>query len=190
MPVILAFLLLFPFHPFAQQHNLDFYLEKAKANSSFIHQNKNEKQLVQLDMEQIRKIYSRPEVTVDAAVLFAPIISRDNGSGEFKWVSKDAYRYTGYDLAATDGGQYAATVSVTQGLFNGNKVETYNDKAEIQKQINDNNIELTVHELENAVKHQYLLCLKSNRQAENNLELMKEVDSEVSLMKELVRNAI
>jgi outer membrane protein TolC len=175
---------------YAQKHDLDFYLEQAKSNSTLIHQNQNEKQLVQLDMEQIRKIYSKPEITVDAAILFAPIVSRDNGSGKFQLVSKDAQRYTGYDLAVSDGGQYSGTVSITQGLFNGKKLETYNDKAEIQKQINDTNIELTEHELENIVRHQYLLCLKSRRQADNNLELIKEVESEVSLMKELVQHAI
>ncbi len=188
--MVLAFFLLFPLRPYAQHHNLDYYLEQAKANSTFIHQNQNEKQLVQLDLEQIRKIYSKPEVTVDASVLFAPIISRDGGSGKFQMATKDAMDYTGYDLAGTDGGQYLGTVSVTQGLFNGKKIDTYNDKAEIQKQISDNNIQLTEHELENAVKHQYLLCLKSNRQAENNLELMKEIDDEIELMEKLVQSAV
>jgi len=176
----------------AQQHNLDFYLEQAKANSTFIHQNQNEKQLVRLDMEQIRAIYSRPEVTVDAGILFAPIISRDQTPAQFKLTAKDGDydKYIGYDLAATDGGQYQGIVSVNQGLFNRRKIDTYNSKAEIQQQINDNNIQLTEHELENAVRHQYLLCLKSERQASNNLELAKEVGNQISIMKELVRNAI
>ncbi len=174
----------------AQKHDLAFYIEKAKTNSAFIHQNRNEKKLVELDMEQIRKIYSRPEITLDAGVLFAPIISRDGGSGKFQFVTKDATDYTGYDLAATDGGQYQGVVSVSQGLFNGKKIDTYNDKTEIQKQISENNIELTEHELENAVRHQYLLCLKSNRQAQNNLELMNQVDEEVKLMEKLVQGAI
>ncbi len=186
----LVVIIIHPFQLFAQQHDLDFYIEQAKNNSTLIHQNQNEKQLVQLDMEQIRKIYSKPEITVDASVLFAPIISRDNGSKQFRLVSKDAQRYTGYDLAGTDGGQYLGTVSVTQGLFNNKKIETYKDKTEIQKRISDNNIELTEHELENAVRHQYLLCLKSRRQADNNLELIKEVESEISLMNELVQHAI
>ena len=187
---VLAIMIILPPQLFAQKHDLEFYIEKAKSNSTFIRQNRNAKQLIQLDMEQIRKIYSKPEVTVDASVLFAPIISRDDGSGQFRLVSKDAQRYTGYDLAGTDGGQYLGTVSVTQELFNGKKIETYNDKTEIQQQINDNNIELTEHELENAVRHQYLLCLKSRRQAENNRELIGEVESEISLMKELVQHAI
>ncbi len=175
-----------------QHHSLDFYLEQAKTNSTFIHRNQNEKQLVQLDMEQIRKIYSKPEVTVDANVLFAPIISRDNNPAQFKLVARDGdiNTYTGYDLAATDGGQYQGIVSVNQSLFNGKKIETYNDRAEIQRQILDNNIQLTEHELENTVRHQYMLCLKSKRQAENNLDLKREVDGEIRIMKELVRNAV
>jgi len=169
----------FPYKTSAQQHNLDFYLEQAKANSTFIHQNQNEKQLVRLDMEQIRSIYSRPEVTVDAGILFAPIISRDQTPAQLKLTAKDGDydKYIGYDLAATDGGQYQGIVSVNQGLFNRRKIDTYNSKAEIQQQINDNNIQLTEHELENAVRHQYLLCLKSEHQASNNLELAKEVGS-------------
>ena len=174
----------------AQKHDLGFYVEQAKANSAYIHQNRNEKRLVELDMEQINKIYSRPEITLDAGILFAPILARFSGSDKFKLVSKDVPDYVGYDQAATDGGQYQATISVKQGLFNGKKVETFRDKTEIQKKISVNNIELTEHELENAVRHQYLLCLKSSRQAENNLELMHEVDAEVGLMEKLVQNAI
>ena len=124
LPVILLFFIL-PVHVFAQHHTLGFYLEQAKSNSTFIHQNRNEKQLVQLDMEQIRKIYSKPEVTVDASILFSPIISRDGGSGKFQLVAKDALDYTGYDLAVTDGGQYTGVVSVNQGIFNGRKIETF-----------------------------------------------------------------
>jgi len=197
-PKLLLIVILFCSFGFAhlqvhgQHHSLDFYLEQAKTNSTFIHQNQNKKQLVQLDMEQIRKIYSRPEVTLDANVLFAPIISRDQDPAQFKLVAKDGdfNTYRGFDLAATDGGQYQGVVSVSQGLFNGRKIETYNARAKIQRQILDNNIQLTEHELENAVRHQYLLSLKSKRQADNNLELMREADTEIKIMKELVQNAV
>jgi len=165
MPVFLAFLLLFPFQPFAQQRNLDFYLEKAKINSPLIHKSENEKKLIQLDLEQINRIYSKPEVTAEAGVLFAPIISHDDNKNQFQLVTKDATDYTGYDLAATDGGQYQGIVSLRQGLLNKSKKDIYAEKADIDTRINDNNIELTVHELENVVKHQYIICLKSEKQA-------------------------
>ena len=174
----------------AQQRDLNFYLEKAKENSPFIHKNQNDKKLVQLDMDQLKSIYSRPEVTAEAGVLFAPIISHDNNKNKFQLVTKDATDYTGYDLAATDGGQYQGIITVQQGLFNGSKLQTFAEKADIQNQISDNNIELTIHELENVVKHQYILCLKSEKQANNSLALEKELDDQVQTMKTLVLSAI
>jgi len=174
----------------AQQHNLNFYIEKAKENSPFIHKNINEKKVVQLDMEQLKSIYSKPEVTVEAGVLFAPIISHDDNKNQFRFVSKDANNYTGYDLAATDGGQYQAIVSLKQSLFTGSKYKTFQGRADIQNQISDNNIELTNHELENAVTHQYILCLKSEKQSQNSLEIIKQVEDELNTMQTLVQNAI
>jgi outer membrane protein TolC len=182
--------LLIPCQLSAQQHDLNFYIGKAKENSPFIHKNISEKKVVQLDMEQLKSIYSKPEVTVEAGVLFAPIISHDNNKNQFRFVSKDATDYNGYDLAATDGGQYQAVVSLKQGLFTGSKYKTYQEKADIQNQISDNNIELTNHELENAVTHQYILCLKSEKQAKNSLELIKQVEDELNTMQTLVENAV
>lgn len=187
---LLLFLFFFPFSVFAQQRDLNFYIEKAKENSPFIYQNRNEKRIIQLDLEQLKSIYSRPEVTVEAGVLFAPIISHNNNVNRLKLVSEDVASYSGYDLAATDGGQYQAVLSVKQGLFNKSKLQPYAEKSVIQGQINDNNIELTIHELENVVNHQYLLCLKSEKQAENSHTLIKEVENEIETMQKLVKNAI
>lgn len=183
-------LILSPFPIFAQQHDLTFFIEKAKANSPFIHKNENDKKLVQLDLQQIKTIYSKPEITVEAGVLFAPILSHDNNENKFQWVTKDAHDYTGYDLAATDGGQYQSVVSLKQGLFNGSKIHAFEEKAAIQNQMSDNTIELTVHELENVVSHQYILCLKSEKQAENSLALVGEVEDELQTLHKLVESAI
>jgi outer membrane protein TolC len=174
----------------AQQHDLNFYIGKAKENSPFIHKNINEKKVVQLDLEQLKSIYSKPEVTVEAGVLFAPIVSHDDNKNQFRFVSKDATDYTGYDLAATDGGQYQAVVSLKQGLFTGSKVKTFQERADIENLINDNNIELTNHELENAVTHQYILCLKSEKQAGSSKELIKVVEDALQTLQKLVENAI
>lgn len=179
-----------PLPIFAQQYNLNFFIEKAKENSPFIHKNENDKKLIQLDLQQIKTIYSKPEITVEAGILFAPILSHDNLQNQFKWVTKDVTDYTGYDLAATDGGQYQSVVSLQQGLFNGSKIQAFEKKAEIQNQMSDNSIELTIHELENVVSHQYILCLKSEKQAENSLALVTEVEDELQTLQKLVENAI
>jgi len=188
--LLCSVLLIFPINLLAQQHDLKFYIEKAKENSPFIHKNINEKKVIQLDLEQLKSIYSKPEVTVEAGVLFAPIVSHDNNNNSFQLVTKDATDYTGYDLAATDGGQYQAVVSLKQSLFTGSKLKTFQERAVIQNQISENKIELTNHELENAVTHQYILCLKSEKQSKNSLEIIKQVEDELNTMQKLVQNAI
>ncbi|MCF6333598.1 MAG: TolC family protein [Draconibacterium sp.] len=183
-------LFLSPVNVFGQQHDPNFYIEKARVNSPFIHKNQNEKRIIKLDLEQLKSIYSKPEVTVDAGVLFAPIISHDNNRNQLELVANNGVNYTGYDMALTDGGQYQAFLSVKQGLFNSPKLQTYSEKAGVQDRISDNNIELTEHELENVVNHQYILCLKSEKQAENSLALIKEVDDELKVLQKLVESAI
>ena len=174
----------------AQQRDLNFYVEQAKINSPLINKSKNENKVVTLDLQQIKSILSKPEINLQSSILFAPIVSHDNNSNRFEWVSNGATKYTGYDMALTDGGQYQAIVSVKQPLLTGSKYQSYSNKAAISGQINENNIALTIHELEQVVGYQYLLCIKSKKQTDNSLLLLNELDSQVKILKKLVENAI
>jgi len=188
---LLSLLLLSVFYGLsAQQRDLSFYLDQAKINSPLINKNKNESKIVTLDLKQINSILSKPEVNLISSVMFAPIISHDNNSSHFELVSNGATDYTGYDLALTDGGQYQAVVSVKQPLFTGSRYKTYVNKASISGQINDNNIALTVHELEQIVGYQYILCIKSKMQINNELSLLKELNEQVKRLQKLVENAV
>ena len=188
---LLSLLLLSVFYGLsAQQRDLSFYLDQAKINSPLIDKNKNESKIVTLDLKQINSILSKPEVNLISSVMFAPIISHDNNSSHFELVSNGATDYTGYDLALTDGGQYQAIVSVKQPLFTGSRYKTYVNKASISGQINDNNIALTVHELEQIVGYQYILCIKSKMQIDNELSLLKELNEQVKRLQKLVENAV
>jgi outer membrane protein TolC len=173
-----------------QQRDLAYYLENAKNNSPLINKTRNENKLADLDLEQIRSVLAKPEINLESAVLFAPIVSHDNDQNSFQFVSEGATDYNGYDLASTEGGQYLAVVSVRQPLFNGSKLSTYSNKAEISKKLNENNIALTLHEIEQLVSYQYILCLKSKLEIGNSLFLIKEVEEQLILMKKLVEYAI
>ena len=174
----------------AQTRNLDFYLEQAKINSPLINKNKNENKIVELDLDQIKSILSKPEINLESSVLFAPILSHDNHSDRLKWISNGADNYTGYDLATTDGGQYQAFISLKQPLFTNSKLQTYSNRTDLSSQINENKIALTIHELKQLVSYQYLLCLKSKMQADNSLSLLSQLDEQLLIMQKLVENAI
>ena len=174
----------------AQQRDLNFYLEQARKNSPLINKNINENQIVKLDLKQISSVLSKPEINLVSGITLAPIISHDNNTNRFELVSEGATDYTGHDLAITDGGQFQALVSVKQPLLAGSKYKVYANKADISGQINNNNIALTIHELEQIVGYQYILCIKSRKQADNSLSLLKDLDEQMKIMNKLVENAI
>lgn len=174
----------------AQQHDLNFYLEQAKANSPLINKSRNENKIVSLDLQQINRILMKPEINVVSGVTFAPIISHDNNVNRFQLVTGGATSYNGYDLALTDGGSYQAIVSLRQPLLSGSKYRTYAGKADISGQINENNIALTIHEIEQLVGYQYILCIKSLKQSENSLSILNAIEAQLKILQKLVENAI
>jgi outer membrane protein TolC len=173
-----------------QDRDLNYFLEQAKTNSPLINQKLNDNKIVALDVRQVRAILSKPEINVEAGVLFSPIVTHDNSSNQFEWVSNGANNYTGYDIAVTDGGQYQAMVSLNQPLFTGSSFRKMSVKANVLSQINQNDIALTIHEIEQLVGYQYILCLKSRLQTENTQELLDELSSRLLIMQKLVENAI
>ncbi len=173
----------------AQTHDISYYLEQAKTNSPLINKTQNNNKLLQLDIQKVKSILTKPIVNVEANVLFAPIISHDNGN-QFQWVSEGANSYTGYDLSYSDGGQYQAYVSVKQPLFLGKTYKSFSKQADIQSQINENNIKLTEHELEQLVSRQYILCEMAWQQSQISKNLLNKLNEQVQIMQKLVKNAI
>ncbi|MCB8994159.1 MAG: TolC family protein [Bacteroidales bacterium] len=175
---------------YAQKHDLDYYLTKAKENSPLLQKNKNNDLLSRLDYKQIESILSRPEVNFEANVLFAPIISHDNNSKHFNWVTDNATSYSGFDLASTDGGQYQAYLSAKQPLFNKSRLMEYSHQSEVLAQKYSDESALGSHEIEQLITYQYILCLKAALQVKGGQEMTDEISSQLSLMKKLVEAAI
>jgi hypothetical protein len=173
-----------------QPRNINFYLQEAKKNSPLIHKSKNDKAIANLDLQQIHSILSKPEINIQSAVLFAPIVSHNNPGNRLEWVSKGATDYSGYDLALTEGGQYQAVISLRQSLWKGNQYSTYAHKTEIADQINDNDISLTIHELEQVIGYQYLLCIRSKIGADNSRVLLEQMEMQLKTLEKLVAHAI
>ena len=183
-------LLVSVFNVNAQVRTLDFYLKAAKINSPLINKSENETKIAQLDLAQLKSRLSKPLISLESSVLFAPIIAHDNSSGRFKWISNGANDYSGYDQAVTDGGQYQAVIAVTQPLFNKTKLQTYSSKTELTKKIDNNAIVLTIHELRQLVTRQYILCLRSEMQKQNKVALLKEMNEQLGIMQKLVEGGI
>jgi outer membrane protein TolC len=174
----------------AQTRNLSFFQNKARENSPLINKNINNKRIIQLDLKQVNSILKKPNINLEAGILFAPIISHDNNSSSFQWVSKGATDYGGYDQAYSDGGQYQGFISIKQGLLNAGIYKEYEKTAEISSRINENNIKLNVHELNQLVSHQYIICLKAKKQMAISKQLVSDMEVQLNTMRILVEEAI
>jgi len=174
----------------AQSYKLEYYLEQAKVNSPLIKQKENDNKLIQLNLQKVKSILTKPLVNVEANLLFAPIISHDDGS-QFLFISDGTTSdYTGYDLSYADGGQYQAFISVKQSLFSGSTYKAFSQQAEIENRLNENEIQLSKHEIEQLVAHQYILCLQAKQQSDISLNLLEKLNKQFRTLKELVNNAI
>jgi hypothetical protein len=189
--VILSFLLMLNVLAIsAQERDLAYYIGQAKLNSPLINKALNDNKIVTFDLQQVCRILTNPEIDFISGVTLAPIISHDNGTNRFQLASEGATDYVGHDLALTDGGQYQALVSVRQPLLSGSKYKAYENKADVSQRINNNIVSLTVHELEQIVGYQYVLCLMASQQAVSCLALRNELNDQVQIMKTLVKNSV
>jgi hypothetical protein len=175
---------------FAQTNDLNFFIEQATMHSPLIQQNNAANALLDLNQQQIERILTSPEINLESNILFAPIISHDNGKSQFQFVSPAATNYTGYDQANTDGGQYQAYLSIKQPVFNGRSLKAYGYKNDILHRMNQNKITLTIHEIEQLIGYQYILCMKSKVQVANSDSVLKQFDDQINLMQKLVQHGI
>ena len=178
------------FTVFSQQHDLKYFIEQAKESSPLINKNINNNKIIKLDLKQTERILKNPVISLESNILIAPTISYDAFPTTFDVITNGSSNYTGYDLGVTNGGQYQAYVSVKQPLLGKMNLKPYKQKAEISNKQNDNSSTLTVHEIEQLVGYQYILCLKAKAQIKNGKSILQLVDEQLSIMHKLVDNAV
>jgi hypothetical protein len=188
--VLLILLFVFAELTYSQQQDLNFYLEQAKKTSPLLNKNKNDNKIVNLDLQQTQRILKSPVISLESSLLFSPIIAYDKSPTSFDIVSDGSNSYTGYDQGITNGGQYQAFVSLKQPLLANMNLKPYSFKSDISRKQNDNSTTMTIHEMEQLVSYQYILCLKSKTQIRNGEIILKQFDEQLNIMRKLVESAV
>lgn len=174
----------------AQTQNLNYFITKALTNSPLLKKQTNNNKIIDLDLKQFNAIYKSPKISLNSSILFAPIISKDGTTNKFQLTSSGSTNYIGYDLGASNGGQYQALVSVTQPLFTKKYYNAYKNKTNFLKMRGENAVQLTKTELIQIITHQYILCIQSKKQENNTLKTIKIIKYQVAQMKALVKAGI
>lgn len=186
--VIPAFILLFTLtcaSTYAQK-DLQYYIEQAKNNSPLIHQYRNEQEGSRFEIERLRGAYTKAQISLQGNFLVSPIISRDKGSSKLDWNPFIANKYSGYDLAASNGGAYVGLINLSQPLFNGKRFETFANQVNVDIEKNEINAQLTFHELEKTVTDQYIQCVMEYRQLEYTNNLLSIITRQQTIISRLV----
>lgn len=174
-----------------RSQDLAFYIEQAKINSPLIQDNKNQIEAAHLEADRLKAFYTKAQISLTGSYLFAPVISRENGNSKLELnPSGVSENYSGYDLAASNGGVYQGLVNINQPLFSGSRFETAAQQTLIGAQINQNNIQLTVHDLEKFITDQYILCLQDYKQTEYLGNLIRIINDQRNVVSKLVENGI
>lgn len=138
------------------------------------------------EIERLKAFYTKPQIALAATYLFTPIISTDHDKTKFEPNSNGATNYYGYELGATNGGQYLAQLTLTQPLFNASRAKISGEQLMVASQLNKNLVAISGHDVEKLVTDQYILC-------QQDLEQIKYIDVLAALLpqqKEIVRKLV
>ena len=189
--LLVYIILIFAFGTDLFGQDLAFYIEQGKLNSPLIQDNRNQSEAARLEAERLKAMYTRAQVSLTGSYLFAPIISRDNGNQKLELNPEGtSENYTGYDLAASNGGVYQGMININQPLFSGARYEKLAEQTLIGAQINENNIQLTGHDLEKFITDQYILCLQDHKQSQYLDNLIGIINDQIRITSQLVNNGI
>ena len=172
------------------QTHLTYYLDAARQNSPLLNDIKNQSQVATLETERLRAFYTKAQVTATGNIMLAPVLNTDESKTKLELLPKAATNYYGYELGATNGGQQQAMVTLTQPLFNTERFQVYAQQVEIGRQVNQNTIRLTEHDLEKLVTDQYILCLQGKKQMLFADSLLLLLADQRSIIKRLVDKSI
>jgi outer membrane protein TolC len=172
------------------QNTLDYFIAQALDNSPLIKENNNLNKVNELEVQRLKAFYTKPKIGLTANYLFAPIISTDNNQTTFEPNSSGAVNYYGYELGATNGGEYQALLNVSQPLFTAEKYKTAAEQVSVETQINDNKTKLTVHDIKKVVADQYILCLQDSRQIADAGIFVNLLADQKDILPKLIQNGI
>lgn len=172
------------------QNTIGYYIEQAKTHHPFIRDNQNQSKINLLEIERLRAANLKPQVSFNASYLFSPIISFDNNKARLDLNSKGSDNYYGLDLGSTNGGNLQAMFNYTQPLWMTEKFKPIAAQLLIANRINENNIEITYHDIEKNVIDQYITCLFDLKQVEYIKSIIALIDEQYEIVRKLAVAAL
>jgi outer membrane protein TolC len=157
---------------FNQNRSLDFYLQEGLRNSPLLNDLRNQISSA-TDDSLLISASKKPLVEARSQLLYAPF-----------------YKNFGYDEVITDGGNYTGLVGVSQNIFNKKEVSNKYSSVELQKQLTDNSMKVSVNELKKIITDQYLTSITNYNDFNFNTTFLELLVKEDEIVKQFVISGI
>lgn len=168
--------------PAFTQNSLQYFISKAEENSPALNEYRNQEASSQLLRKLNHAQNSAFQVSVTGNYLFTPYF---NNHGDL--ITTDpSPQAVGYDVALFDGGLYSAQVNVERNLFNGKLMSALDRQVRIQSESYQYSFSLERHNLRKEVTAQYLNALQYLQMVQLGLQIVDNLQQQLSLTGEMV----
>lgn len=157
---------------FAQQNNLDYFVQSALANSPLLKDYESQLSSLTLD-SRIFLASLKPQVNGISNNSYAPVIGG--------W---------GYDNAITNGQQLSALVSASKSLVNKKSISSQLESLKIQGQSAMNSSKISEQDIKKAVADQYIAVFGEQLQLDFNTRVNNMLLKEDSILKKLTQDNV
>ncbi len=182
----LCFLL--PLQLFAQQKNIDYFVNGALKSNPNLAEINNQQQYFQIQNEFINAQNKKPQVSFTADYLFAPFFF-DNGRPVSITTNPSPKAY-GYDVGLTNGGLYAAQLNVAIPLFNSSAIKRLYEQNKIQSDISLYGRRQIEHDLRKTITDQYIITYQFLQQSTYLQKIIDQLQSRKPLVEALVKKGL
>lgn len=159
-------------YAYAQTHDLEYYIENATSSSPLLKDYQNRLRTSRIDSLMLRAAH-RPQVLANGQVMVAPTI----------------HGY-GYDEAITNGGNYAALLSVSQPIFTKNVTAPQYQDISLQNLATRNTARISRLDLKKNITAQYLTAYADYQQLSSNQQVLQLLDAQQNILLKLAQSGI
>ncbi len=153
-------------------NDLNYYLQRGENSSPLLKDYQNQIKTSAYD-SMLVKAANRPQVLANGQVTISPSL---NGYG--------------YDQAITNGGNYAALVTVSQPIFNKGILAPQYRSIALQDQTLGNNSQISKLDLKKNISAQYITAYATYQQLLSNKEVYQLLYTQQDLLKKLVQGGL
>jgi len=156
---------------FAQNRNLDYFIQKAKAHSPLLYELQNKIKITDLDSLKMKASY-KSNVSAASNIVFSP-----------------TYKGFGYDAAISNGQTADAILTVSKQLISNQNLKVRLDSYKLEKKNIENQTRLSASMVDKAVTEQYITTFLNQELLHLSDEIIVFLQKEDKLLRKLAKSS-